>query len=483
MTVSSPINTEVYTGNGVTTVFAFPKRFYSDSHIKVYFDSVLQTTGYTVSGVGTLSGSVTFTVAPSNGVEVLIVREVPYTQETDFENFDGNPSDVTEKQFDLVVMQTQQLSESISRSLVAPSGEVGLELELPAASSRASKFLAFDALGNVTTVTGSTSTGSPFGSVGIDLAASDTKAAALSVLGVLTDDQSPVGDWTFNGTVGCKGKFQWQYDGERTISSNNITSTTGTYHIFRTQAAAATDTLDTISTNATGLITLFRPTSAASETITVSHNVSGTGKSIYINGGNDMVLSSGYRIVGTIFDSTLDKHVVLFDGTTKEYVDAQVTTAKVYNSTAVASTSGTSIDFTSIPSGVKRISVLISGVSTNGTSPIIVQIGDSGGVETSGYNGAIATDGASLAMTSGYNVTRNTVAANLYYGTLDLYLVDASTNTWAANTNVAEPNTGPFVHVGAGTKALSTTLDRVRITTAGGADTFDAGLINIQYEL
>jgi hypothetical protein len=62
--------------------------------------------------------------------------------------------------------------------------------------------------------------------------------------------------------------------------------------------------------------------------------------------------------------------------------------------TAVASTSGTSIDFTSIPSWVKRITVMIAGVSTNGSSIIQIQLGDSGGVETSGYTG-----------TTGYNAS------------------------------------------------------------------------------
>jgi hypothetical protein len=115
MTVSSSINKVEYAGNAATTVFAFPYLFYSNSDIKVYFDGVLQSSGYTVTGVGTGSGDITFSTAPANGVEIIILRTVPYIQNTDFTDFDGNPSTVTEKAFDLLTMQTQQLSELQSR--------------------------------------------------------------------------------------------------------------------------------------------------------------------------------------------------------------------------------------------------------------------------------------------------------------------------------------------------------------------------------
>jgi len=54
----------------------------------------------------------------------------------------------------------------------------------------------------------------------------------------------------------------------------------------------------------------------------------------------------------------------------------------ITSGTAVASTSGTSIDFTGIPSWVKRITVMFDVVSTNGSAIILIQLGDSGGIET-----------------------------------------------------------------------------------------------------
>ena len=61
----------------------------------------------------------------------------------------------------------------------------------------------------------------------------------------------------------------------------------------------------------------------------------------------------------------------------------------ITSGTSQASTSGTSIDFTSIPSWVKRITLMFNGVSTNGTSNYQIQIG-SGSVTTSGYTSQVA---------------------------------------------------------------------------------------------
>jgi hypothetical protein len=155
------------------------------------------------------------------------------------------------------------------------------------------------------------------------------------------------------------------------------------------------------------------------------------------------------------------------------------------SSTAQATTSGTSKDFTSIPSWVKRITVMFTGVSTNGTSVLLVQLGDSGGIEATGYLGAstILRDAAAVASsnyTTGFGIGILS-AAYVLHGSMVLSLIDSSTNTWASSSNFANSNTGVMT-VGAGSKPLSATLDRVRITTVNGTDTFDAGSINILYE-
>lgn len=163
-----------------------------------------------------------------------------------------------------------------------------------------------------------------------------------------------------------------------------------------------------------------------------------------------------------------------------------LSTVGVINSaTAKASTSGTSIDFTGIPSGVKRITIMFSGVSTNGTSPPQIQIG-SGSVTTSGYLGTstVVTNStvASALFTSGYGIgvnTSNWAAAVTVHGSIVLTLQTG--NTWVGMGSVGRSDAASTYFTN-GSLTLSGTLDRVRITTANGTDTFDAGSINILYE-
>jgi hypothetical protein len=154
-------------------------------------------------------------------------------------------------------------------------------------------------------------------------------------------------------------------------------------------------------------------------------------------------------------------------------------------STQQASTSGTAITFSSIPSGVRKIHIMFSSVSTSGTSNLMIQIGDSGGVETSSYLGAATTitsaTPASANFTTGFGITATTLAAMSIHGVATLTLMNSSTNTWAGTSIVGHSN-ATTISMGAGAKSLSAELDRVVITTVGGAETFDAGAINISYE-
>ena len=111
------------------------------------------------------------------------------------------------------------------------------------------------------------------------------------------------------------------------------------------------------------------------------------------------------------------------------------------------------------------------------------QIGDSGGIETTGYitNTANITTVAnvSTAYTNGWQIY-SSAAARVVQGALSLTLVNPATNTWVGTGSFT--NDVPSVGWNSGIKSLSGTLDRVRITTAGGTDLFDAGVINILYQ-
>ena len=148
--------------------------------------------------------------------------------------------------------------------------------------------------------------------------------------------------------------------------------------------------------------------------------------------------------------------------------------------------SGTSIDFTSIPSWVKRITVQFQGVSTSSTSPPQIQIG-SGSVTTSGYlgsNSVIAAAGvASTLFTSGFGIgvsTAQYAAVSTLHGNIVLTLV--SGNSWSCFGGVSNSATIGATYLTSGSVTLSGALDRIRITTVNGTDTFDAGTINISYE-
>jgi hypothetical protein len=150
--------------------------------------------------------------------------------------------------------------------------------------------------------------------------------------------------------------------------------------------------------------------------------------------------------------------------------------------TAVASTSGTSIDFTGIPSGVKRITVMFSGVSTNGSDNYLIQLGDSGGIETSGYTSSASYGGggATTWRTDGFIIYNVATSGGTHSG--NVVITNITSNTWTSTGVIGHDVSGNATGYSAGTKSLSATLDRVRITTQGGTNTFDAGTINIMYE-
>jgi hypothetical protein len=154
--------------------------------------------------------------------------------------------------------------------------------------------------------------------------------------------------------------------------------------------------------------------------------------------------------------------------------------------TPVASTSGTSIDFTSIPAGVKQIVINFNGVSTNGVDNYFFQLGDAGGIETTGYLSAcsrVNSDALTLGyVSSTYSfVLLNDSAASVYSGSFILTLENSSLFTWCANGAFVTTSGSLGMHTMSGRHTLSQELNQIRVTTAGGTQTFDLGEINIAY--
>ena len=176
------------------------------------------------------------------------------------------------------------------------------------------------------------------------------------------------------------------------------------------------------------------------------------------------VTLTGVAVTGTVADST-------------------ATLRPLISGTAVASTSGTSIDFTSIPSWVKRITVMFSTVSTSGANSLLLQLG-SGSVDSASYTSTTAVmvsntsyNAVSISST-GFGIANIGSSADSISGSV--ILTTLGSNIWVVQSILTDTSTR--LSWCAGTKTLSGTLDRVRITTVNGTDTFDAGSINIMYE-
>jgi len=177
--------------------------------------------------------------------------------------------------------------------------------------------------------------------------------------------------------------------------------------------------------------------------------------------------------------------------TTQTLVAATGTLAPLISGTAVASTSGTAINFgNAIPSWAKRVIVMFQGVSTNGTGIIQVQLG-TGTTPTytiTGYLGgavSVQTSTASaVSYTTGFALVPQQAAAAIHHGVMTISLVNASTNAWAASSTSSRSDLAQSGS-SAGTIALAAALTSVRVigsATGSPSDTFDAGTINILFE-
>jgi hypothetical protein len=209
--------------------------------------------------------------------------------------------------------------------------------------------------------------------------------------------------------------------------------------------------------------------------VAISGNASGTG-----------TLTIAAPNTNSNFTLTLPTATTELVGTdaTQTLTNKTIQGGAITSGTAVASTSGTSIDFTGIPSWVKRITVMFSSVSLSGASSYLVQIGTSGGIQNTGYTSSsfiIATAGSNGSnSTAGYVIYCDSAA---YSFSGNFVINNITSSTWVSSHMIGSgvSLTG-LTNFGGGSKNLSGTLDRVRITTVNGTDTFDAGSVNIMYE-
>ena len=190
-----------------------------------------------------------------------------------------------------------------------------------------------------------------------------------------------------------------------------------------------------------------------------------------VAGSNTLVLPTG--------NGSADQALVTNGSGTLSFADR----GRIVQGTAQNSTSGTSIDFTGIPSWVKRVTVMFAGVSTNGTSLPTLRLGTSSGFVTSGYLGATAHIGSSSTAyanhSSAFKLTAAMAAVVTVHG--HVTLANLTSNTWTLSGSMGRSDDN-FTLLTSGSISLGGVFDRLRITTENGTDTFDAGSINILYE-
>lgn len=411
MTVSTTESRVGYVGNGVTTVFAVPFRFLENSDLIVtlvdaslnQFVKVLDT-DYTVAGVGDdAGGSITMMVAPATGQQLVIVREVPVTQETDYISGDPFPAETHERALDKLTMISQRLESLISRSIRLSDADLLV-----------------------------TSTTLPPPSAGRSLIWNSTGTALVNGVPV-------------EGTLAISPYM------EALLGSADATEA-------RTNLQAAAD--------------------AAVVKLTGAQTVAG------IKTFSDKpIIPDGTAAQNPVSKAQLDAAV------TAAVAPATLAPTLLVAATPVASTSGTAVSFTGIPSWVRRVTILISAVSTNGTTRLIVQVGDtgSGTYITTGYScfaSAIipASAQGTQSYTDGASFYGASTAATVWRGRITFHRVGAASGGWVFDGALTRTDSTGLAHL-AGSIAVSGALDKIRLTTASpGTDTFDAGEVNVLWE-
>ena len=331
----------------------------------------------------------------------------------------------------------------------------------------------------------------------MSVAPANTASVLVAVTGVLQDPST----YSVSGTTltftqappGGTGNVSARYLG---IPASGVTTTA--YRTLTTFTATSGQTTFSPPSYTAGFINVYRngvlltPTSdytATNGTTVVLATGANTSDTVIVESFLvSSVLNAIPATAGSVGSTYLASNLTLTSPTmTNPTMSGAVVSAMASSvltlGTAQASTSGTSITFTGIPSWAKRITVMFNGVSSSGTSIIQVQVG-SGSVSTTGYLsscGGINSGAGQAGSTTGLALTNGLAAASSFSGMLILALFNS--NQWVASGNSQYTTAAGAIFMSAGyTPALSGALDRVVITTVNGTDTFDAGSINIQYE-
>lgn len=502
-TVTDQTQRVQYTATASQTVFAYTWRVLDDGDMDVFVDGVL-TTAYSVSNVGVLAGgNVTFNTGRISGEIITILRNMPNSQETSYPA-GGRLSTVNlELNLDRLTMFAQDLAEEIGRATKFPGSSTLKNIDYPigtSAANRANKIALWNSAGDNLVL----------GTIGISDIVSliTTKGDLLHGNGSGSAARLPIGN---EGEIVTVVSGNTSYAQSRNVAWSKGTDIAGTAALAIPDEDAnyfdvtGTPTVTSIAAANLDVGSLIRVHFDTIGTLThhATNLVLPDSSNITVSVGDEFTFiqyaTDDYRLVSTTSSGALPLHTHAdndnggntltiptigdFTNATHDHTNAAGggSISAITLGTEQASTSGTAITFSSIPSGTKKITIMVAGVSTDGTEELLVKLGDAGGPEDSGYFSAVTTASATVAATDGFLLNTGAAAAGIYHGAIILFLENSASFTWVANSNISRSDAADSF-CGAGSKSLTAELDRVVITTTGTPDDFDEGVINIQYE-
>lgn len=463
MAVQSDTSSITYTGNNSTvTTYAVPFVFLENSHLAATakvtatgVESVVTLTNHTGAGDAN-GGTVRTAVAVPATSTLTIYRVVPATQTTTYQEGGDFPAASHEKALDKLTMLGQQNARKNDRSIRVTEAD-GNRNEMVAV---ANTLVGLDANKQPKAMT-----------------ASEVKTL-LALSGVTLDVDA--------------GMKTFADAGERALAVPDFTGQLGTQR----------DTADIYISTGTvaGNWSLVDENMSLADFAAGFFTANATGRGKFESGFVDATLIASDAVTtakilnAAVTNAKLASDIdasKLTSGTLPiaRIADSAVTPAKLSQpftlATSVAATSGTSIDFTSIPTWAKRIIVLFAGTSTNGSANYRIQVGVGGTAITSGYVSGYYSVTNSVAVsvtnaTAGFEFVTAS-ASSVFQG--HLILEKVSSSQWLASGVLYDNNSVVrMAHCTGRVTGLSGDVDMIRVTTSNGVDTFDSGEINIMYE-